>query len=100
MQGAKEHRLRRISNTPQGEAIDGNAADDALMVDQGRDMALLTTRAPSDTRTPVEIRVQSSTLSSVRPVFDPEAQTRRELTAEGRPKGGLGFGSLHRCEVY
>ena len=29
-------RLRRISNTPQGEAIEGNAADDTLMVDQGR----------------------------------------------------------------
>ncbi|MFC1825414.1 hypothetical protein ACFL9T_22095 [Thermodesulfobacteriota bacterium] len=25
-----------MSNTPQGEAIDGNAADDALMVDQGQ----------------------------------------------------------------
>jgi hypothetical protein len=35
MQGAEERRLRRISNAPQGEAIDGNAADDALMVDQG-----------------------------------------------------------------
>jgi hypothetical protein len=35
MQGAEERRLRRISNTPQGEAIEGNAADDALMVDQG-----------------------------------------------------------------
>ena len=26
---------RRINNTPQGEAIEGNAADDSLMVDQG-----------------------------------------------------------------
>jgi len=34
MQGAEERRLRRMSNTPQGEAIEGNAADDALMVDQ------------------------------------------------------------------
>jgi hypothetical protein len=33
--GAEERRLRRISNTPQGEAIEGNAADDTLMVDQG-----------------------------------------------------------------
>jgi hypothetical protein len=28
-------RLNRMSNTPQGGAIEGNAADDALMVDQG-----------------------------------------------------------------
>ena len=35
MQGAEERRLRRMSNTPQGGAIEGNAADDALMVDQG-----------------------------------------------------------------
>jgi hypothetical protein len=34
MQGAEERRLRRIKNTPQGEAIEGNTADDALMVDQ------------------------------------------------------------------
>jgi hypothetical protein len=34
MEGAEERRLRRISNTPQGEAIDGNVADDALLVDQ------------------------------------------------------------------
>jgi hypothetical protein len=26
-----------MSNTPQGRAIEGNAADDALMVDQGLD---------------------------------------------------------------
>jgi hypothetical protein len=32
---AKERRLRRINNTPQGEATEGNAADDSLMVDQG-----------------------------------------------------------------
>jgi hypothetical protein len=25
-----------MSNTPQGEAIEGNAADDALMVNQGK----------------------------------------------------------------
>ena len=35
MQGAKERRLRRTNSTPQGEAIEGNTADDALMVDQG-----------------------------------------------------------------
>jgi len=34
MQGAEERRLRRISNTPQGGATEGNAADDALMVNQ------------------------------------------------------------------
>jgi len=39
MQGAEERRLRRMSNTPQGEAIEGNAADDALMADQGQSMA-------------------------------------------------------------
>jgi len=33
MQGAEERRLRRMSNTPQGGEIEGNAADDALMVD-------------------------------------------------------------------
>ena len=36
---AEERRLRRIGNTPQGEAIEGNptigGTDDALMVDQG-----------------------------------------------------------------
>ena len=32
MQGAEEQRLRRICNTPQGGAIEGNAADDSLMV--------------------------------------------------------------------
>jgi len=31
MQGAEEKRLRRMSNTPQGGAIESNAADDALM---------------------------------------------------------------------
>ena len=35
MQGAEERRLRRMSNTPQVGAIEGNAADDALMVNQG-----------------------------------------------------------------
>jgi len=35
MQGAEEPRVRRIKNTPQGEATEGNAADDILMVDQG-----------------------------------------------------------------
>jgi len=35
MQGTEERRLRRMSNTLQGGAIKGNAADDALMVDQG-----------------------------------------------------------------
>jgi len=36
MQGAEERRLRRMGgNTPQEGAIDGNAADDTLMVDQG-----------------------------------------------------------------
>ena len=35
MQGAEECRLRRIYNTPQGEATEGNAANDILMVDQG-----------------------------------------------------------------
>jgi hypothetical protein len=29
-----------MSNTPQGGAIEGNAADDALMVDQGKAFAL------------------------------------------------------------
>ncbi len=32
MQGAEECRLRRINNTPQGEATEGNTADDSLMV--------------------------------------------------------------------
>jgi len=40
MQGAEECGLRRMSNTPQGEAIEGNAADDALMVEQGDRIAL------------------------------------------------------------
>jgi hypothetical protein len=38
MQGAKERRLSRINNTTQGEASEDNAADDALMVDQGGGM--------------------------------------------------------------
>jgi hypothetical protein len=41
MQGAEECRLRRISNTPQGEATEGNAADDTLMVDQGQLIATI-----------------------------------------------------------
>jgi hypothetical protein len=36
MQGAEEQRLRRMGNTLQGGAIEGNAADDALMVYQER----------------------------------------------------------------
>ena len=32
MQGAEERRLRRINNTPQGEATEGNTADDTLLV--------------------------------------------------------------------
>ena len=35
MQGAEERRLRRIDHTPQGGALEGNVADDALMVNQG-----------------------------------------------------------------
>jgi len=35
MQGAEERRLRRMSNTPQGGAKEGNAADDALPVTRG-----------------------------------------------------------------
>jgi len=35
MQDAEERQLRRINNTPQGEATEGNKADDILMVDQG-----------------------------------------------------------------
>jgi len=31
---------RRISNTPQGETIEGNAADDTLMLDQGYTVVL------------------------------------------------------------
>ena len=31
MQGNEERRLRRINNTLQGEAIEGNAADDILL---------------------------------------------------------------------
>ena len=41
MQGAEEGRLRRMGgNTPQGGAIEGNAADDALLVDQAWDGSL------------------------------------------------------------
>ena len=35
MQGAEDRRLRRMNYTPQGGEIEGNAADDILMVDQG-----------------------------------------------------------------
>jgi hypothetical protein len=35
MQGAEERQLRRMSNTPQGGANEGNTADDALPVNQG-----------------------------------------------------------------
>ena len=35
MQGAKERRQRRTNSTPQREAIEGNTADDTLIVDQG-----------------------------------------------------------------
>jgi len=35
MLGAEERRLSRMNNTSQGGATEGNAADDALMVDQG-----------------------------------------------------------------
>ena len=41
MQDAKERRLRRINNTPKGEATEGNAADDSLMVDQGITQGLI-----------------------------------------------------------
>ena len=44
MQGAEERRLRRINNTLQGEATEGNTADDSLMVDQG-DRVLLDIQA-------------------------------------------------------
>jgi len=40
MQGAEERRLRRMSNTPQGGAIEGNAADDTVMVIRGRRICL------------------------------------------------------------
>jgi hypothetical protein len=32
MQGDEERRLRRMVNTPQGGAIEGNAADNTLLV--------------------------------------------------------------------
>ncbi len=35
MQGAEERRQRRMNDTPQGEATEGNTANDALMVDRG-----------------------------------------------------------------
>jgi hypothetical protein len=42
MQGVEERRLKRTSVTLQGEAIEDNAADDILMVDQGRLWGLIT----------------------------------------------------------
>ena len=35
MLGAEERRLRRMGKTPQGEAIEGNTADDTLQVISG-----------------------------------------------------------------
>ena len=35
MQGAEDRRLRRMNYTPQGGVIEGNAADDIFLVDQG-----------------------------------------------------------------
>ena len=35
MQGAEERRRRRMGNTPQGGTIEGNAAYNIVMVDQG-----------------------------------------------------------------
>ena len=36
MQGAEERRVRRMNFTPQGGAIEDNAADDIFMVNQGK----------------------------------------------------------------
>ncbi len=41
MQGAEERRVSVWNNTPQGGAIEGNTADDALMVDQGQTLNLV-----------------------------------------------------------
>ncbi len=38
MQGAEERRVRRMSNTPQGGANEGNTADDAFPVNQDCDV--------------------------------------------------------------
>ena len=46
MQGAEERLLRRMSNTPQVGAIEGNAADDILLVDQGHNQGLTFHSAP------------------------------------------------------
>jgi hypothetical protein len=46
---AKERRLSRMNNTSQGGATEGNATDDALMVDQGD--------VPAEERRRQEIRV-------------------------------------------
>jgi hypothetical protein len=48
MQGAEERRLRRMSNTPQRGATDGNTADDTLPVNQGSPMRLITDTVPHD----------------------------------------------------
>ena len=40
MQGAEDRRLRRMNYTPQGGEIEGNDADDILMVDQGNTLSL------------------------------------------------------------
>jgi hypothetical protein len=45
MQGAEERRESRINHTSQGGAIEGNAAEDTLMVDQG-------VSTPIDTKIP------------------------------------------------
>jgi hypothetical protein len=41
MQGAEERRVKRISNTPQGGASEGNTADGVLIVDQGVDFSFI-----------------------------------------------------------
>jgi hypothetical protein len=51
MKGAEERRLRRIGNTPLGEATEGNAADDTFLVDQGN---------PEDGQAGVSCQVLSS----------------------------------------
>ena len=40
MQGTEERRLRRITNTPQEGAIEGNTADDILLVYQRIEFSL------------------------------------------------------------
>jgi len=46
MQGAEKRRLRRMTNTPQRGANEGNTADDALPVNQGSETFL--TIAPAN----------------------------------------------------